>query len=389
MTTSQSASAQPLSGPAGAQSKASGCLEVRNLSVNYGEVKALDDISLCVDPGAFVSILGPSGSGKSTLLGVLAGFVAPTAGSTLLGSRDITAMTPQDRGLGVVFQHYALFPHMTVEQNVAFPLHSRRTPRDEVRERVDRAVALVGLTAQAGRRPAQLSGGQQQRVALARALVYEPSILLLDEPLGALDRRLREQMQAELKDLHERVGSTFVYVTHDQEEAMSMSDVVVVMRDGQIEQQGAPRSLYDQPRNAFVANFVGDCNVWRGDVKRVGSTWEVVEPNTGLVLHRSGDPLDGRSREVAIRPEWINADPAVAMTGGEAQLGVVVSQERFVGAEVSVRCESDLGTLFVRVPRPTRSSRGSFSVAPGNRLALSWRPEDSQLLEEPDAGSDR
>ena len=367
MSASEITAAQVESGTSGKTPlESSGCLEVRNLSVNYGRVSALDNVSLCVDAGSFVSILGPSGSGKSTLLGVLAGFVAPASGSTLMGTRDITAMTPQDRDLGVVFQHYALFPHMTVEQNVAFPLHSRRTPRADIRERVDRAVALVGLTAQARRRPAQLSGGQQQRVALARALVYEPPILLLDEPLGALDRRLREQMQAELKDLHERVGSTFVYVTHDQEEALSMSDVVVVMREGRIEQQGAPRELYDQPRNAFVANFVGDCNIWRGDVRRGESGWEIVEPRTGLVLHRTTAPLGAGSREVAIRPEWISADPSIALTGHETQLSAVVSQERFVGAEVSVRCESDLGTL-------TRAGAATDAHQPELVLGGTWK----------------
>lgn len=356
-------------------------LEVCNLTVRYGDVTALDDVSLCVEPGAFVSILGPSGSGKSTLLSVLAGFVKPILGTTLMAGRDITSMSPQDRELGVVFQHYALFPHMTVEQNIAFPLLCRRAPRAEVRERVDKAVALVGLTAQAERTPSQLSGGQQQRVALARALVYEPPILLLDEPLGALDRRLREQMQAELKDLHERVGSTFVYVTHDQEEALSMSDLVVVMKDGRIEQQGAPRTLYDEPRTSFVANFVGDCNVWTGDVRRTSDGWEVVDHETGLVLHRCSTELASGARQVAIRPEWISADPAVERLGTETRLAAVVSQERFIGAEVALRCESKVGTLHVRVPRATKSQRGTFQVTPGSSLDLTWRPEDSQLLE--------
>lgn len=224
----------------------------------YGTTVAVHDIDLDIAPGEFVSLLGPSGSGKTTLLGMLGGFVMPSAGSIHIGRRDMTFVPPHKRDIGVVFQSYALFPHMTVGENVAFPLRARRVPRKAQAGRVTDALAMVDLTGYADRRVSQLSGGQRQRVALARAIVFEPALILMDEPLSALDKQLREVMQMELRELHKKLGATIVYVTHDQREALTMSDRIVVLRDGRIAQIGTPQGLHDSPVDSFVAEFVGE-----------------------------------------------------------------------------------------------------------------------------------
>ena len=229
---------------------------------NYGALRALDDVTLDVGAGEFCSLLGASGSGKTTLLKVIAGFEAIDAGHLRIGDRDIGRVPVSKRNIGMVFQNYALFPHMSVFDNVAFGLETRQTPRAELRERVDETLAMVGLTGYEERLPRQLSGGQQQRVALARALVIRPDILLMDEPLGALDKNLKQSIQLQLKALHRRVGITVIYVTHDQEEALNLSDRIVVMDAGRVIQVGTPQDLYFKPVNRFVAGFLGDCNVF-------------------------------------------------------------------------------------------------------------------------------
>ena len=241
-------------------------LELQNISKSYGELRAVDDVSLSVEPGQFLTLLGPSGSGKTTILMAIAGFVQPTEGEILLDGRAITALPAEKRNFGMVFQGYALFPHMNLEQNIGFPLKIRGRPKDEIKERVAAALELVQLGHLANRMPHEISGGQQQRVALARALVFEPALLLLDEPLSALDRKLRAELQWELKSLHQQVGMTFIYVTHDQDEALSMSDEIVVLNHGRIMQQGDPQDLYDRPRSRFVANFMGGSNFLQGKV---------------------------------------------------------------------------------------------------------------------------
>ncbi len=236
-----------------------------------GRTLAVRGLTLDVAQGEFLTLLGPSGSGKTTTLNMLAGFERPTRGEILLGGRPVDRLPPYERNIGMVFQNYALFPHMTVGENVAFPLSVRRMPRAKIAERVQRALAMVRLEAFSERRPAQLSGGQQQRIALARALVFEPSLVLMDEPLGALDKKLREQMQIEIKLLHERLGLTVVYVTHDQSEALTMSDRIAVFHDGQVMQQGTPDVLYSQPRDAFVAGFIGENNMLSGTVEAIAN----------------------------------------------------------------------------------------------------------------------
>jgi putative spermidine/putrescine transport system ATP-binding protein len=237
-------------------------IEFSDVSKCYdGVTKVVENLNLNVNKGEFMTFLGPSGSGKTTTLMMLAGFEAPDSGKVSLAGKDITHVRSWKRNIGVVFQNYALFPHMTVRSNVGFPLRMRKVPRDIIKEKTDRVLDLVGLGAFAGRYPNQLSGGQQQRVALARGLVFEPDVLLLDEPLGALDKSLREQMQVELKRIHRTLGMTMIYVTHDQSEAMTMSDRVAVFRAGGIEQLGRPIDLYDTPKNRFVAQFIGDSNL--------------------------------------------------------------------------------------------------------------------------------
>ncbi|GAA2381608.1 ABC transporter ATP-binding protein [Nonomuraea africana] len=238
-----------------------GTVDVRGISKRYGEAVALDDVSLHVRPGTFMTLLGSSGSGKSTLLNVVAGFTEPTSGTVEVDGTDITKAPPYKRDLGMVFQHYALFPHMTVFENVAFPLRRRRVRGAELTRKVAEALEVVELGALRDRRPAQLSGGQQQRVALARAIVFEPRVLLMDEPLGALDKRLREQLQLEIKRLHRELGITFVFVTHDQEEALTMSDSIALLRDGRIVQVGTPEDLYERPASRYVAEFLGESNL--------------------------------------------------------------------------------------------------------------------------------
>ncbi|EPC01464.1 ABC transporter ATP-binding protein [Litchfieldella anticariensis FP35 = DSM 16096] len=233
-------------------------VSIRSVSKRYGNTLALDDITLDIEPGEFVSLLGPSGSGKTTLLGALGGFVMPSSGSVWIGDQDVTYMPPHKRNIGVVFQSYALFPHMTVGENVAFPLRARRLPKSTWPERVRQALAMVELEGYQDRGISQLSGGQRQRVALARAMVFEPRLILMDEPLSALDKQLRETMQIELRQLHRKLGATIVYVTHDQREALTMSDRVAILKDGKLVQIGAPETLHNDPKDSFVASFIGD-----------------------------------------------------------------------------------------------------------------------------------
>jgi sulfate transport system ATP-binding protein len=241
-------------------------IEVRNVSKRFGDFQALDDVSIDVGSGSLTALLGPSGSGKSTLLRVIAGLETPDTGEIRLAGDDATLLAPQKRGVGFVFQHYAAFKHMTVRQNVAFGLKVRKRPKDEITARVDQLLELVQLTGFGGRYPAQLSGGQRQRMALARALAPEPQVLLLDEPFGALDARVRAELRLWLRRLHDETHTTTVFVTHDQEEAMEVADAVVVMNRGRVEQSGGPRELYDAPANEFVMSFVGQAN-------RIGDAW--------------------------------------------------------------------------------------------------------------------
>src|SRR5438093_858161 len=261
---------QPAAPPHGRGSVA---VRLEGVSKRFGEVAAVDRVDLDVGQGEFFSLLGPSGSGKTTCLRMIAGFEAPTEGRVLLDGRDVTRLAPYERDVNTVFQDYALFPHMNVEENVEYGLRVKKVPKSERRERTAEALEIVRLSGFGRRKPSQLSGGQRQRVALARALVNRPRVLLLDEPLGALDLKLRQAMQIELKRIQREVGITFVYVTHDQEEALTMSDRLVVMNAGRIEQLGSPRELYEYPATRFVANFIGTSNILTGRLERKGDAW--------------------------------------------------------------------------------------------------------------------
>jgi len=283
-------------------------IAIENLSKHFGKVVAVDDISLDIQGGEFMTFLGPSGSGKTTTLMMIAGFLIPTAGDIRLAGKSIVSMAPYKRDIGMVFQNYALFPHMSIFDNIAFPLQMRRVPKAEVKKRVEWALELVQLSGFENRRPSQLSGGQQQRIAVARALVFEPMGLLLDEPLGALDAKLREGMQIELKQLHNRIGATILYVTHDQAEALTLSDRIVVFNDGKIMQVGTPDELYLLPQNRFVADFIGETNFLTGKVSAVQGKACTVELENGMTLQgplRDAFPVPKNWATYSLRPEQI------------------------------------------------------------------------------------
>ena len=306
-------------------------VEARNIELSYGATKVLHDITLTVEPGEFFALLGPSGSGKSTLLRLIAGFNQHQAGSLLIGGRDVTGIEPWKRNVGMVFQNYALWPHMTVARNVAFGLEERGLPREEVRRRADAALELVGLTGFGARRPNQLSGGQQQRVALARTLAIEPQVLLLDEPLSNLDAKLRERMRFELKRLQRELGITTVYVTHDQSEALALSHSIAVMNGGRIEQLGSPREVYERPRNQFVADFVGTTNFVKGTVGGAdGAGFYRIASEVGNLKARGVDSLKtGEDVVLSIRPEDIELSEA--RQEGENTYAATVDQKVFLG----------------------------------------------------------
>lgn len=279
-------------------------LAIRGVTKTYGAVTALTDATLDLGEGEFLTLLGPSGSGKTTLLMMVAGLVPPSSGDVWIDGKLATYAPPNKRDIGIVFQNYALFPHLTVHENIAFPLRMRRVPSPRIAQEVERVLDIVRLPHVASRLPRELSGGQQQRIALARCMVYRPSIILMDEPLGALDRQLRDQMQLEIKDLHGRLGITVLYVTHDQEEAMAMSDRICLMNNGRIEQIGTPQELYFRPCSVFVAQFLGESNILDATVVDAGES-VVLDGPSGLALRALADRMleQGESVKVVIRPE--------------------------------------------------------------------------------------
>lgn len=351
-------------------------VEVRNLVKRFGDVAAVDDVSFAVPGGAFMSLLGPSGSGKTTLLRLLAGFEMADAGSVTVGEVEISEWPPYRRDIGVVFQRYALFPHMTVAENVAFGLRQRRVPAAERRERVGRVLDMVGLPGHGDRQPSQLSGGQQQRVALARALVFNPRILVMDEPLAALDKRLRERMQQEIRSLQGRLGITTLYVTHDQTEAFAMSDLVAVMNKGRIEQIGVPRALYGSPTTEFVARFVGDSNLFRGTVVKSEARERSLRLGDGSVI-RCLSRREGCDVEtVLVRPERILiADPGGGAPGKNALPGRLVDVI-FLGEILEYVVAAGGQEVFVREQNRAEATRHR----PGTDVMLSWAVEDTIIL---------
>jgi spermidine/putrescine transport system ATP-binding protein len=340
-------------------------LEVESVSKIYGAVTALDQVSLAVEQGAYVVLLGPSGSGKTTLLSVIGGFTVPTSGRIAIAGRDVTALSPAQRPTTTLFQDYALFPHMSVAGNVGFGLKVRRVPPAEREKRIAAALELVGLTGYGGRGIHEISGGQRQRVALARALVVEPEILLLDEPLGALDLNLRRQMQDELLALQRRTGRSFVHVTHDQEEAMALASLVVVMNKGRIEDAGAPKRIYERPTTLFTATFMGESTQIGGRISGANA----VETSIGLV-HASVTLPIGAEVVLIVRPENIRTDGA-AIDLGTAR----IREATFQGAHYRVLAKAERGDqdFVLRLPP-------DHAVEPGAALRLSCRAENLVVL---------
>lgn len=322
-----------------------GSLQIRNVSKFFGQFRAVNDICLDIRNGEFLTLLGPSGSGKTTLLMMIAGFLDISKGEIALDGASISDVPAEKRNFGMVFQGYALFPHMTVRDNVGYALSVRKRPADEIRNRVDEMLELVQLQEFADRKPGQLSGGQQQRVALARALCFAPPVLLLDEPLGALDKKLRVEVQEQLKDIHRRVGTTFIYVTHDQEEALSMSDRIVIMRDGAIEQVGTPKELYERPINQFTASFLGKSNF----------------------IHQNG-------KVFALRPEKIDLMPG--NENAEARMRGAIRSITYFGSMQRIIVDTDEGA---EIEVDIDVWRNASDLAEGLRVDLLWK--DSAAVE--------
>ena len=366
---------------------ASGSVELQQVTKRYGDATAVDGLSLTIQPGEFISLLGPSGCGKTTTLRMIAGFEQPDAGDIRISGRSVLGAPPYRRDVNTVFQAYALFPHMTVAENVAYGLQQRRTPKAEVRQRVSEALDLVQMRRFADRKPTQLSGGQQQRVALARALVNRPSVLLLDEPLGALDRQLREEMQLELKLLQSRLGITFVFVTHDQGEALSMSDRIAIMRDGRIEQLADADTIYARPTSAYVAAFVGQQNFFHGTAVEGGSAVESVH---GLVRGIRSDRLapiaDGTSVQAAVRPEFvrIEADAAAGApaTGANRVQGTLLGVSHLGETMQYLVRLGDDQSLIARRPTPEAPD-----LAVGSTVSCSWSDASVQVFPSDDAAA--
>jgi spermidine/putrescine ABC transporter ATP-binding subunit len=348
-----------------------GSVALEAVTKRYGSEAVVADVSLTIAEGEFFTLLGPSGSGKTTTLSMLAGFVVPDEGRILIGGRDMTRVPPRGRGLGMVFQNYAIFPHLNVAENVAFPLSVRNVAKAEIARRVAEALAMVKLTGFETRYARQLSGGQQQRVALARAIVAHPRVVLMDEPLGALDKNLRFHMQVEIKEIQRRLGMTAVYVTHDQEEALTMSDRIAIMDGGRIAQMGPPREVYEMPDSRFVASFLGEANLLParrdGDAVR-GPGGALLEAGAGTAA-ASGATLFVRPEKVAIAGG--EADPGPNRLRGAVQhasfLGNVVRYTVDVGQGETVLCDAANGP-------------GAGLHQPGATVTLSWRAQDSRLL---------
>ena len=342
-------------------------LHVRGVSKAYDAALVLQPMELKVYSGELLALLGPSGSGKTTLLQIICGLTEPTSGRLMIDGRDETDNPANKRDVGVVFQNYALFPHLTVRENVAFPLQMRRTPAGELRDKVEATLAMVGLTGFGDRFPRELSGGQQQRVALARCLVYQPSLILMDESLSALDRKLRDSMRIEIKRLHRQTGATIIFVTHDQEEALALADRICLMNEGRIEQLGTPEDIYERPRNTFVADFIGVSNVLHGQIESSEGirTADGVLPLPGGCAARAGEQC-----ALVVRPEKI-----VFCASDEALVSGRVDESIYAGSETKLLVRLPSGTLIT-----VRRQAGLPPVAIGESVSLRWDKERARLL---------
>ncbi|MGZ6340886.1 MAG: ABC transporter ATP-binding protein [Candidatus Limnocylindrales bacterium] len=354
-------------------------IELRHATKRYGEAVALDDVSMTIAAGEFFCLLGPSGCGKTTTLNLIGGFIPLSSGDLLIEGRTVNDLPPHKRNVNTVFQNYALFPHMTVAENVAFGLRMEKHSSQEVKQRTEEYLELVGLAGLSRRLPSALSGGQQQRVALARALAKRPAVLLLDEPLGALDLKLRKQMQTELARIHRQVGTTFVFVTHDQEEALSMATRIAIMSNGNVLQTGSPREVYDRPANRFVADFVGDTNFLEGTVRRSDGTPRF-ELTGGATVDAPADAADGPAT-LMVRPEFMAlrsidpADPTAGLTGRIVNIA-------FLGNHTRITVATNAGDVVVVRPHGTRDPTTDTQRDLGEEVCVWWRAENAALIRE-------
>jgi spermidine/putrescine ABC transporter ATP-binding subunit len=364
-------------------------VEFRAVTKRFGDLTAVDDVSFQVRQGEFLSLLGPSGCGKTTSLRMIAGFEQPDEGEILIGGVDAVGTPPYRRDVNTVFQQYALFPHMSILDNVAYGLKQRGTGRSERYARAREALELVRLTGRDKHRPSMLSGGQQQRVALARALVIRPRVLLLDEPLGALDLKLRKEMQIELTRIQDEVGITFIYVTHDQGEALSMSDRIAVMSDGVIEQLDTPEEIYDRPRTAFVADFIGEMNFLQGKVVEVSDDVFALDTGSGVVVQARGDVTRGQTARVGIRPSRLRIVTGVDEGTANAARAVVATK-LYLGDEVQVVATLEGGARMVIREQRSGSDASNDAIRPGDPITIQWDRNAPVLLAEvPDQPNDR
>ncbi len=353
-----------------ASTSAHGDIKLSNLTKSFADFTAVDDLTLTIPEGSFFALLGPSGCGKTTTLRMIAGLEEPTAGSIFIGNTDITHMRPYKRPVNTVFQNYALFPHLSIFENVAFGL--RRRGIKDVKEQVDKVLDLVELPHLAQRKPLQLSGGQQQRIAVARAIVNRPALLLLDEPLGALDLKLRRQMQIELKWIQTEIGLTFVHVTHDQEEAMTMADTIAVMNEGRIEQMGSPADLYDNPKTAFVANFLGQSNLIKGSIESNGSESLVVNLfGQKVAVPRARSSARDSSILVGIRPEKLRISPETSFASGNVLTGGIIEDVSYIGVSTQYQVLMPWGQELMVFEQ---NDDGVPPLDKGDRITLSWEP---------------
>jgi putative spermidine/putrescine transport system ATP-binding protein len=354
-------------------------IEISGLRKDYGSVVALHDTELSVPTGEFLTLLGPSGSGKTTLLNLIAGMASPTRGRIVINGRDVTEVPAEKRGLGMVFQNYALMPHMTVSENIAFPLEIRKVPRAEIRRRVAEVLDLVRLPHVGDRKPKELSGGQQQRISIARCIVYKPDLILMDEPLGALDKKLREQMQLEIRRIHKELGITMLYVTHDQEEALNMSDRIMLMNAGRVEQIGTPDQLYFAPRTQFAADFIGASTLLDATVAETGepALLRLSASESCRVRLHSAAPV-GTVGKLLLRPEALRLVQNGQVTAGHNVLHGHLDNTLVTGATSKHFVTLDNGaTLAIQELTDPSTTR----LEPGLRVQVSWPPETGRFLE--------
>ncbi len=357
--------------------RAAADIEVIDVHKSYGATQAVRGVTFGVERGHVLSLLGPSGCGKTTIMRMIAGLIEPTGGDIVVAGREITGVPVHRRNIGMLFQNYALFPHLTVAGNLAFGLEMRKLPKAEIAARVEAALAMVRLAQFGDRLPHQLSGGQQQRVGLARALVIEPSVLLLDEPFGALDKKLRENMQVEMRQLQQRLGITTLMVTHDQDEAMTLSDRIAIMNNGVIEQIGSPREIYENPATRFVASFIGTSNFFEGTVTRREGGGFLVAAADGVTLVVDGvPPADGRAT-VALRPEAVRIIPATAAAPGPNQAATVVEQVVYHGVNTHYYLRRAGAEPLIAV---RQNDDGHDTIEPGTAVIASWEAARNRLV---------